>query len=247
MDDAHVEDGEHHNKDEEVAPALISVHQNQNSVAVAVGLNLRIFGLIGDCGVTLVDESNEPFHKGSTLYLLVMKNLSKFGLPSLGTAPLRSWIEGLPKFQPERFLVSGSGDSMIRLWDIISGSLLDTRHLSFYAAVTDPCTIPDCTLIAAAIQNFQGIMLLSWDLSCRTLSIVKVVSITGETFIPTSLGRSITGGLLWMCAFSVDEKVFLAAAEALRRPMCNLLIKKQYPEVNREFRNRTRNDRKIKR
>ncbi|GLU07564.1 hypothetical protein SLE2022_245190 [Rubroshorea leprosula] len=226
MDDAHVEDGEHHNKDGEVAPALISVHPNQNSVGVAVGLNLRVFDLIGDCGVTLVDESNELFHMDSIgairfgakgkLFVSagddkLVKIWSAESWHCIATVFVSCLAFVYTPDYPEDFLVSGSGDSTISLWDIISASLLDTcgivekaGHLSsdgneeVYAAVTDPCTIPDCTLIAAAIQNFQGIMLLSWDLSCRTLSIVKVVSITEETFIPTSPSSSITGGLLWM-------------------------------------------------
>ncbi|KAJ0112987.1 hypothetical protein Patl1_03346 [Pistacia atlantica] len=44
----------------------------------------------------------------------------------------------------------------------------------------------------------------------------------------------------------VEEKVFLAAAEAVKTSMCNLLIKKQYSSEKREFRKRTRNDRKTK-
>lgn len=44
----------------------------------------------------------------------------------------------------------------------------------------------------------------------------------------------------------VEEKVFLAAAEAVKTAMSNLLVKKQYPAEKREFRKRTRNDRKIK-
>lgn len=45
---------------------------------------------------------------------------------------------------------------------------------------------------------------------------------------------------------SVDENAFLAAAEAVKAAMCNLLIKKQYPLENRESKKRTRNDRKLK-
>lgn len=45
---------------------------------------------------------------------------------------------------------------------------------------------------------------------------------------------------------SIEEKVFLAAAEAVKTAMRNLLIKKQYPVEKREFRKRTRNDKKIK-
>lgn len=41
-DDAPMDFGES-NKDIEVAPALIAVHPNQESVAVAVGSDLRVF------------------------------------------------------------------------------------------------------------------------------------------------------------------------------------------------------------
>lgn len=72
---------------------------NQNSQ-----LQNEIFGILefnslygfsekeGGCGVTLVDETGEAFHKdsiiGSCLYQLVMKNLSIFGLLVLGSALL---------------------------------------------------------------------------------------------------------------------------------------------------------------
>ncbi|RDX88696.1 tRNA (guanine-N(7)-)-methyltransferase non-catalytic subunit wdr4 [Mucuna pruriens] len=45
---------------------------------------------------------------------------------------------------------------------------------------------------------------------------------------------------------SVDDNAFLAAAEAVKTAMCNLLIKKQYPSENRECRKKSRNDRKLK-
>ncbi|XP_050263596.1 uncharacterized protein LOC126707905 isoform X2 [Quercus robur] len=212
---------------------------------------------------------------------------------------------------PQGFLVSGSGDSTVRLWDISSGSLLDTCEVGAKAellesngkeeecnlAVTDLCTFPDGTLIAVATQSLQGIVLLSCDLSTRTLSITRLVSIMGEAFIPTSLGMSSSAGLLWMVtgvsnlhgfdnpplarvriisgfeksspgdptiledneilggdklleklqgSVSVEEKVFLAAAEAVKTAMSNLLVKKQYSTEKREFRKRARNDRKIK-
>lgn len=65
MEETRIEDGEQHNKDGEVAPAFISVHPTQDSIAVAIGSDLRVFDLRGDCGVTLVDKSSEPFHKDS--------------------------------------------------------------------------------------------------------------------------------------------------------------------------------------
>lgn len=45
---------------------------------------------------------------------------------------------------------------------------------------------------------------------------------------------------------SIDEKVFLTAAEALKTSMSKLLIKKQYSTEKREFRKRGRNDKKLK-
>lgn len=45
MEESHIEDAEIQNK-LEVAPALISVHPSQKSVAVAVGSDLRVFDLM---------------------------------------------------------------------------------------------------------------------------------------------------------------------------------------------------------
>lgn len=45
MEENQIEEGEK-NKDVEVAPALISVHPAQNSVAVAVGSDLRVYDLL---------------------------------------------------------------------------------------------------------------------------------------------------------------------------------------------------------
>lgn len=44
MEESIMEDGEQ-NKELEVAPALIAVHPTQDSVAVAVGSDLRVFNL----------------------------------------------------------------------------------------------------------------------------------------------------------------------------------------------------------
>ncbi|KAK7843915.1 trna (guanine-n(7)-)-methyltransferase non-catalytic subunit wdr4 [Quercus suber] len=124
-------------------------------------------------------------------------------------------LDGAHEIQnyPQGFLVSGSGDSTVRLWDISSGSLLDTCEVGAKAellesngkeeecnlAVTDLCTFPDDKLL----EKLQG-------------------------------------------SVSVEEKVFLAAAEAVKTSMSNLLVKKQYSTEKREFRKRARNDRKIK-
>ncbi|KAE8009746.1 hypothetical protein FH972_006165 [Carpinus fangiana] len=430
MEDTTMEEGET-NKDIEVAPALMAVHPAQESVAVAVGSELRVFDLHGGSAVSLVDDSCGPSHKDSIRAIrygakgklfvsagddklvkiwsteswrcictvssekrvsaVALSNdglyvcfADKFGvvwvvdldgfdgneaLVSKKAAPMLSHycsiitslefspdgrfivsadrdfkirvtvfpkkpLDGVHEIQsfclghtefvsclsfvytsdyPQGFLVSGSGDSTVRLWDISSGSLLDTCKVESKAGllesrrgeecnspVTNLCTIPDGTLIAVAIQSLQGILLLSCDLSARTLSIAKVVSIKGEAFIPTSLSTS-SSGLLWMVAgvsnlrgcdhpslarvrvisgfressvcspeheptvlednetpggdklleklqgsLLVEEKVFLAAAEAVKIAMSNLLVKKQYSSEKRDLRKRNRNDRKIK-
>ncbi|KAG7591022.1 WD40 repeat [Arabidopsis thaliana x Arabidopsis arenosa] len=422
-EESHIEEVEIQNK-LEVAPALISVHPSQKSVAVAVGSDLRVFDLIDNCPVSLVDESDGPSRKESIRAIrysasgklfvsagddkLVKiwsadswhclntvcseKRVSavaissddshvcyadKFGvvwvveldginegktLPSKKGALLLSHycsiitslefspdgryilsadrdfkirvtvfpkkpLEGAHEIQsfclghsefitctafvstPELtqgYLMSGSGDSTVRLWDITSGSLLDTCEVSTVAGhlesnesesptqvtVTDICAIPNSSLAAVAIQSFQGIFLLSCDLTAHTLSITKVIKIPGESFIPTSISVSASSKLLWMVSgasnlpgsnhpgFSrvrviscletessstleddkipggaklleqlqgkvpIEESVMSAAAEAVRAAMSSLLMKKQYSEEKREFRKRTRNDKK---
>ncbi|KAL7200715.1 hypothetical protein ACSBR1_032613 [Camellia fascicularis] len=113
---------------------------------------------------------------------------------------------------PEGFLLSGSGDSTVRLWDITSGSLLDTCEVGAEAAflesngkeeecctaITNLCAISNSSLVAVAIQSLSGIVFLRCNLSDKTLSIAKVISIMEEAFIPTSLGTSSSTKLLWM-------------------------------------------------
>ncbi|KAF8111562.1 hypothetical protein N665_0074s0090 [Sinapis alba] len=419
MEEPHIEGGENQNKLLDVAPALISVHPSQKSIAVTVGSDLRVFNLIDNSAVTLVDESNESFHKDSIRAIRYSASgklfastgddklvkiwsaeswsclnticsekrvtaiaishddsyvcyADKFGVvwvveldginegnvlpskkgvallshycsiitslefspdgryilsadrdfkirltvfpekPLQGAHEIQSFCLGHTEFvtciafvsNPEltqSYLMSGSGDSTVRLWDITSGSLLDTCDVSTVAGhlesneseptqvtVTDICAIPDSSLAAVAIQSFQGILLLSCDLSAHTLSITKVIKIPGESFIPTSIALSTS--TLWMVSgasngsnqpgysrvrvisciesepssvledeqipggtklleklqgkISIEESVMIAASEAVRTAMSGLLMKKQYSEEKREFRKRTRNDKK---
>ncbi|KAF5727059.1 tRNA (guanine-N(7)-)-methyltransferase non-catalytic subunit wdr4 [Tripterygium wilfordii] len=426
-EDKHMEEGETE-KGLEVAPAIIASHPTQNSVSVAVGSDLRVFDLRGDCPVNLVDDSGGPMHNDSirairygasgkrfvsagddklvkiwsaeTWHCIHTVNsekrvtavaisnddlyvcfADKFGVvwgvdlhalddnqtlvnmkpspmlahycsiitslefspdgrfivsadrdfkirvtvfpkkPLDGAHEIQSYCLGHTEFvscvaflctldYPHGLLLSGSGDSTVRLWDISSGSVLDTCEVGAKAGllesngseedsstVTDLCVIPGSMFVAVAIQSLQGIMVLSCDISARTLCVAKVVSIPGENFIPTSLGCSSSAELLWIVTgvsnlrgfdypslarvrvisgfkkgnpdssivledneipggeklleklqgtISIEENVFSAAAEAVKTAMSNLLLKKQYPSERREFRKRTRNDRKIK-
>lgn len=143
--------------------------------------------------------------------------------PLKGTHEIQSFCLGHTEFvsclafvscqdYAEGFLVSGSGDSTVRLWDYASGSLLDTCDVGAKAerlhsdqkqeevlhAVTDLCSTSNGSLVAAAIQSLPGIMLLRCNFSARTLSIAKVVSVAGEMFIPTSIAAASSVPLLWM-------------------------------------------------
>ncbi|GMN48825.1 hypothetical protein TIFTF001_017997 [Ficus carica] len=408
MEDAPTELGDS-NKDTEVAPALIAVHPSQDSVATAVGSDLRVFDFRQNCAVSLKDDSSEgSLHRdsiravrygahgkllvsaGDDKLVKVWSTLSwrcittvcsekrvsavaisddgsyvcfadKFGVvwivdldtpdgqvvefspdgkyilsadrdfkirvtvfpknPLDGAHEIQSFCLGHTEFvsciaflctpeYPQGFLVSGSGDSTVRMWDIISGSLLDTcevgekagllgsngREAECYSAVTDLCTSSDGSLVAVAVQRqVPENFLLHPFFPCQ------VVPIRGGTFIPTSLQMCSSTGLLWMItgvsnlrgseypslarvrvisglkksnsdsnerepnvmddndipggaklleklqgSLSYSEEVFLAAAEAVKTAMSNLLIKKQYSSEKREFRKRTRNDKKIK-
>ncbi|KAI4341744.1 hypothetical protein MLD38_026430 [Melastoma candidum] len=207
-------------------------------------------------------------------------------------------------------LVSGSGDSTVRLWDCETGSLLDIFDVGskvddfapngvegeMHYVVTDLCASPNDTRIAVAVQSLNGIVLLNCDLPGKTLSIIMVVRIAGEAFIPTSLGTGSGQNLMWMVAgvskltgldstlpivlvktmtgfrsntdqeptvqpsneipgslkllehlqgsLQVEGPAISAAANAWRLAMCNLMVKKQYSAETREFRKRTRNDKK---
>nr|XP_043621182.1 tRNA (guanine-N(7)-)-methyltransferase non-catalytic subunit wdr4 [Erigeron canadensis] len=313
----------------EVAPAIISVHPEQHSVAVAVGPDLRVFNLREGCPVNLGAESNISNHKESirairygakgklfvsagddkavkiwdtdswrclctvstekkvsavaisdngqfvcyadkfgVVWVVELDGLyenkslvQKKGSPLLAhycsiitslefspdgqfivtadrdfkirvTVFPKKPIDGAHEIQsyclshtefvsclafvynqdhPQGYLVSGSGDSTVRLWDFTSGLLLHTCDVgsqaghqqtdgieSNYYAVTSLCATPDGSSIFVAVQGLPGIMLLSCNLSAKSLSVLKVVSVTGEDFIPTSLGTSLTSDFLWM-------------------------------------------------
>lgn len=244
--------------------------------------------------------------------------------PSVGAHEIQSFCLGHTEFvsclafictmdSQQWYLLSGGGDSTVRLWDFTCGSLLDTCHVGetgllqskegiddSLLAVTDLCATPGGSLIAVAIQSLAGVMLLRCNLSAKSLRAAKVVPIPGETFIPTSLAAASSSNQLWMvmgastlCTSNtaplarlkvldgfcqsnqdsveqearvledkdlpcseqllqtlqgssfIEKDALSTAAEAVKTAMCNLLIKKQYPSENREFRKRGRNDKKV--
>ncbi|KAG9451974.1 hypothetical protein H6P81_004878 [Aristolochia fimbriata] len=245
--------------------------------------------------------------------------------PSNGAHEIQSFCLGHTDFvsclafvkteeDPLGFLLSGSGDSTVRMWDFPSGCLLCTCDVGEKAelgeligeedhpAVTDLCASPDGSIVAVAIQSFCGIVLLTCDLSTKSIAVAKVIYFK-KSFIPTCLGMSCSAERLWTvtgasnfpssttlplaCVKVIDglqncyldsngagpvelendsipggeklltklqgsvsaakeEKALSEAAEAVKTAMRNLLIKKQYSAEKRDFRKRSRNDKKLK-
>ncbi|EER90882.1 hypothetical protein BDA96_01G096200 [Sorghum bicolor] len=112
--------------------------------------------------------------------------------------------------ETQSFLVSGGGDSTVRLWDYVNGCLLDTFQVrdkmgellgpneadDSSLAIADICPSIDGSLVAVAIQSFSGVMLLACDLVGKKLSFLKVITME-KSYIPTSLASSLSSELLW--------------------------------------------------
>lgn len=108
------------------------------------------------------------------------------------------------------FLLSGGGDSTVRLWDHINGCLLDTYDVrdnvgelsepneseDSNLAIGNICLTNNNSMVAVAIQSLNGLMLLACDLVAKKLSFLKVIR-TEKSYIPTSLASRCWEGLLW--------------------------------------------------
>ncbi|KAF7074626.1 hypothetical protein CFC21_079472 [Triticum aestivum] len=324
MEDAAVEEAEVSGAGE-FAPALVAAHPLGNSVAVAVGPELRVFDLKGGCAVSLSDDSGGCSHsdairaisfsadgalfasagddklvkiwktdswrciqtitsekrvsavaiskdglyvtfadKFGVIWLVTVgehgggqvssdnKPVSLYGhycsiITSMKFSPdgrfiatadrdfkirvtsfPKNPIKGAPEIQSfclghtefvssiaftshsggSSFLLSGGGDSSVRLWDYITGCLLDTYEVKDKVgeqpnetedsnlAIADLCLTNDDSLVAVAIQSLNGIMLLACDLVAKKLSFLKVIT-TEKSYIPTSLAYSSSADLLW--------------------------------------------------
>uniref|UniRef100_A0A0A9FSK2 tRNA (guanine-N(7)-)-methyltransferase non-catalytic subunit n=1 Tax=Arundo donax TaxID=35708 RepID=A0A0A9FSK2_ARUDO len=128
----------------------------------------------------------------------------------LGHTDFVSCIAFTSKSEGQRFLISGGGDSTVCLWDYINGYLLDTCQVrdkveellepnetdDSNLAIADICLSNDGSLVAVAIQGFNGVMLLTCDLIAKKLSFLKVITME-KSYIPTSLATSFSSKLLW--------------------------------------------------
>ncbi|PIA44969.1 hypothetical protein AQUCO_01700499v1 [Aquilegia coerulea] len=296
MEETLIEEGESNREGGEVSPALIAVHPLEKSLAVSIGSELRVFDLIEDCSISLVDDSGGPLHSDSIRAIcfgangklfasagddklvkvwttnpwrcistviaekrvsavaishdgLFVSFADKFGVvwvtgtdgdheakekasplfghycsiitslefspdgrfivsadrdfkirvtvfpknPFSGAHEIQSFCLGHTEFvsclsfvctqeHPQGFLLSGSGDSTVRLWDVRSGSLLDTCEVGSEAglsecdgkeenvcpAITDICTSADGSIVAVGIQRQ-----LAWSGSLKLRSFCK--------------------------------------------------------------------------
>ncbi|CAL4944348.1 unnamed protein product [Urochloa decumbens] len=128
----------------------------------------------------------------------------------LGHTDFVSCIAFTNMSENQSFLISGGGDSTVRLWDYINGCLLDTCQVrdkvgellepnetdDSSLAIADICPSNDGSLVAVAIQSFNGVMLLACDLVGKKLSFLKVITME-KSYIPTSLASSFSSELLW--------------------------------------------------
>ncbi|CAL4927304.1 unnamed protein product [Urochloa decumbens] len=128
----------------------------------------------------------------------------------LGHTDFVSCIAFTSMSENQSFLISGGGDSTVRLWDYINGCLLDTCQIrdkmgellepnetdDSNLAIADICPSNDGSLVAVAIQSFNGVMLLACDLVGKKLSFLKMITME-KSYIPTSLASSFSSELLW--------------------------------------------------
>ncbi|WZZ19908.1 hypothetical protein YC2023_121295 [Brassica napus] len=164
---------------------------------------------------------------------------------------------------PQKYLMSGSGDSTVRLWDVTSGSLLNTCEVSTMAGhlesneskpvqvtVTDICAIPNSSSAAVTSTRLLWMVSGASNGSNHPTGYSRVRVTSGIETEPSSVleDEQIPGGTKLLEQLqgkvSVEESVMSATAEAVRAAMSSLLMKKQYSDEKREFRKRSRNDKK---
>ncbi|KAL0435714.1 UNVERIFIED_CONTAM: Ribosome biogenesis protein bop1-B [Sesamum radiatum] len=184
MEDNHMEESEQ-KLETEVAPALIAVHPSQIFVSVSVGSELRVFSLQDGSPVKLVDETGG--HKDS--------------------------IRAIRYSRSGQFFVSGGDDKLVKVWDINSWrciySVVSEKRVTSLAISGDGMfvcfadkfgvvyvvDIGDHNYENPAPVHKKAVPILSHYCSIITR---LVVSVEGETFIPTSIGAAPSSPLLWM-------------------------------------------------
>jgi len=139
-----------------------------------------------------------------------LKGAHKIQCFCLGHTDFVSCIAFTSMSENQSFLISGGGDSTVRLWDYINGCLLDTCQVrdkmgellepnetdDSSLAIADICLSNDGSLVAVAIQSFNGVMLLACDVVEKKLSFLKVITME-KSYIPTSLASNFSSELLW--------------------------------------------------
>ncbi|MQL93726.1 hypothetical protein Taro_026366 [Colocasia esculenta] len=162
----------------------------------------------------------------------------------------------------QAFLLSGGGDSTVRLWDFMSGSLLDTCEVGLKVVSIGGHFVPTSLGMSSTADHLwmvMGASNLPSHGSSLPLACVKVISplqkikldeehsnltVLDDEEVPG--GQKLLEKLQGRLNVAEDHEALEVAAEALKTAMRNLLVKRQYSVANRELRKKIRNDRKIK-
>lgn len=117
----------------------------------------------------------------------------------------------------QQFLVSGSGDATVRLWDYKTGELLDTFDTSDAVAESNDdgtagesnnrailgvSVSPDGLLVAVIIERYPGVLLLEYDSQTRSLLYLQTLALA-ELVSPTSIVFDLDGRL-WLVAGAAE-------------------------------------------
>ncbi|KAL3699281.1 hypothetical protein R1sor_017303 [Riccia sorocarpa] len=116
----------------------------------------------------------------------------------------------------QQLLVSGGGDSTVRLWDYVKGKMLhvfDTAQLEALRdeetpddaarAVIGLSVSPDGSVVAVLLERFSGVLLLVYDDLDKTLKHHQCIVLSEHVF-PTSLAFDVTSRL-WIVAGAAES------------------------------------------
>ncbi|KAL2645446.1 hypothetical protein R1flu_013033 [Riccia fluitans] len=116
----------------------------------------------------------------------------------------------------QQLLVSGSGDSTVRLWDYKTGKMLHVFDTNELEAVRDDKTVdcaaraviglsvsPDGSIVAVLLERFTGVLLLEYDDLGKRLKHLQSI-ILSEHVVPTSLAFDVASRL-WIVAGAAES------------------------------------------
>ncbi|GER29750.1 tRNA (guanine-N(7)-)-methyltransferasenon-catalytic subunit [Striga asiatica] len=232
----------------EVAPALIAVHPNQNSISVSVGSDILVFSLRGfaelyvvdilGCdykGPVLMDKKAVPIlsHYCSTITRLEFSPDGQYIVTADRDFKIRVTVfpkEPLNGAHEIQSFCLGHTEyisciTFVRLWDYTSGSLIDTCDVWTKAGLSN------CNKEREEIMPAITDLCATSDGSLRVLDDLEIPG--SKPLLQELQGKT-----------TISKEAFFTAAEAVKTAVRNLLIKKQYLEERRELRKKERSDKK---